>query len=388
MKILFVQPCYENFGGYFRALGMAKALSKKNIKVDLLCPNKDKFSLPVKKTLLRKHLTRYELPRWEINFFISGRIVRGLISAIFVLFGNYDIIHTFSTIQPESIIPFFVAKLLGKKVIFDWDDYWQDSPLYHNSSDLVKKYISLLENTIPRYSKHMTVTSEFLSQKAKSLGSGNVLKIINGIDLDQFSPIKKDLARKHLKIFSNEKIIFSFGNTYEGDRAYLLFKTFQEILKRDKTIKFYFKFDPKDFLKEKRIRKEINPEIFNNIIVTGYISDRELPYYIGACDLILFLTGETDNEKACFPIRIGSYLNGEKIIATCIVDTEAYNSLAKYDCIVNGKDPMDLAKKITDFFVNPQIKKNLSKNVLWAKSELNWDKITNNLVNYYETITR
>ncbi len=219
MKILFIEPCFENFGGYFRAVGLAKALAKKRIKVDLLCPSKDRFFFLIKKKRLKRNLVRYELPRWEINLFVNGRFIRGIIASLFIIFGDYDVVHTFASIQIEAVIPFFVAKILRKKVIFDWDDYWQDSPLFYRSNNFIKKYLSFLENGIPKYARSMTVTSSFLEKEAKKLGSRKVLKIGNGVELEQFVPIEKPKARKQLKIHSKEKMILTFGNTYGSERC-------------------------------------------------------------------------------------------------------------------------------------------------------------------------
>lgn len=388
MKVLFIQPCYENFGGYFRAIGLAKALAKEGVKVDLLCPSKKTFSFLIKKKKLVENLARYELPRWEINFFINGRLTRGLISSLFVLFGDHDIIHAFASIQAESVIPFFIAKILRKKVVFDWDDYWQDSPLFHQSSQLLKKYIALLEKNIPKHAEYMTVTSTFLKKKAKRFGSKEILKIINGVDLEQFVPVEKHESRERLKIQPKEKIILSFGNTYEGERAYLLFKTFKEVLKLDKSIKLYFNLDPLVFWKNKKIEKEINKDILKSIVVTGFINLETIKgrSYLGTADLILFLLGNSPGEVACFPVRIGSYLNGEKVIATNRADTQVYETLSRFNCAIIGDNPKDLAKKIIDFYKDKKEKLNLEKNVLKAKNELSWNNLAVSLVNFYEKI--
>lgn len=386
MKILFVEPCYENFGGYFRAVGLAKALANRKIQVDLLCPSKDRFFFLIKRKTLRKNLVRHELPRWEINFLVNGRLVRGIITSLFVVFGDYDIIHTFASIQIEAVIPFFVAKVLRKKVIFDWDDYWQDSPLFHRSNKLIKKYLSFLENGIPKYARQMTVTSSFLEKEAKKLGSKKVLKIINGVDLEQFIPVKKTKARKRLKIHSKKRIILSFGNTYEGERAYLLLKTFEEILKLDGSIKLYFNLNPAVYWKEKIIKENINKDILKNIIVTGFIDLNKIKgrSYLGATDTLLFLMGNSPGEKACFPVRIGTYLNGEKVIATNRVDTQVYETLLALNCAIIGDSPADLAKKIIDFLGDKRKRKSLEKNVLKAKKKLSWNNLVVSLIDFYE----
>lgn len=387
MKILFIQPCYENFGGYFRTIGLAKALGNKGIKVDLLCPTRSRFYFFWKKKDFEKNLRRWELPRWEIGFFINGRLVRGIISSLMVLFGQHDLIHAFGSTQLETVIPFFVAKLLKKKTLFDWDDYWQDSPFFHKTKPLLKRYISFLENMVPKHSEYMTVTSEFLKKEAKKLGSKQVLKIINGVDLMQIKPIDRREARKRLKIGSKEKMILSFGNTYEGERAYLLLKTFSEVVKIDPTVKLYFRFNPELFYKDHRIKKEISKKILKNIIVTGFIKNELLPHYLASADLMLFLMGNSPGERACFPIRVGTYLAGDKVIAMNKTETEVFKFLDQFNCVLTGRSPSEVAREIIRFFNHKDFARKIKTNVLKAKKELSWDSQIIELVKFYRSLS-
>lgn len=382
-KVLFIQPCFVNFGGYFRSFSLARFLAKKGFKVDLLISSKEN-SILIRKEEKIKNLTVFSLPRLNLHQFINGKILRGFLGCFFIVFGKYDIVHIFESVQFETNIPLLFCKLIGKKVVLDIDEEWLDNPIYYLPIPLMKHYIEFCDLKLAPRFPHMTVTSDYLVKKFKKLGVKNVIKIINGVDFDQFHPMKKSEARKHLKISSQEKILLSFGNTYEGGRAYLLFKTFEEILKKDKSVKLYFNFRPEHFLSNPRVKKEINTEIFKNIVTTGYIKEKMLPYYLGAADLILFLTEKTRLEKACFPIRIGSYLNGERVIAINRTDTEAYNSLTKYNCVVSGDKPAEVAQNVIKFFHDKSLRKKLEQNALKAKNGLSMEAQTNQLINFYQ----
>src|SRR5258708_985670 len=140
MKVLFIEPCHVNFGGYFRAYNICFHLSKNNVHVDLLCASEKKFQFGIRKTKINQHFTRYELPRFYFHFFLNGRILRGIIALFFGLSKNYDIIHAAVPIQLESNIPAFFLKLFGKKVVMDWDDHWESSTIY-GEYRLMKKYV-------------------------------------------------------------------------------------------------------------------------------------------------------------------------------------------------------------------------------------------------------
>ena len=61
MKVLVIEPCYVNFGGYFRAYNLSLALSKRGIEVDLLVSSNKKFKLGIKKTEVNDNFRQYEL---------------------------------------------------------------------------------------------------------------------------------------------------------------------------------------------------------------------------------------------------------------------------------------------------------------------------------------
>ncbi len=386
MKILMVQPCYVDFGGYFRSIGMAKALAKKGNQVDLLVSAKQN-SLLIKKNRESKNLTVFELPRINLHQFVNGKILRGILACFFILFRKYEVIHIFESNQFETNIPLVLCKILKKKVILDIDEEWLDSPLV-KMNKLMGAYIRFCDLKLAPRFPYLTVTSEHLVKKFRRLRVKHVFKIINGVDLDQLEPLKKREARKLLKISPQEKIILSFGNTYGGERAYLLFKTFEEILKKDKSVKLFFNLDPQIFWQEEKIKKGIDKNILNNITSTGFIDLKTTKgkAYLAAADLVLFLMGNTPGEKACFPVRLGTYLNGEKIIAINETKTEAYRALASYDCILTGESPPVIANEILKFFKDKRLRRRLEINVLKAKRELSWDCFISGLVKFYQRL--
>lgn len=386
MKVLLVQPCFTNFGGYFRSIGIAKALAKKNNQVDLLISSKEN-SLLIKRNRESKNLFVYELPRINLHQFVNGKILRGILACLFILFKNYDIIHLFESNQFETNLPLVFSKILKKKVILDIDEEWLDSDLL-KMNKLMATYIRFCDIILATKFDYLSVTSEYLVMKFRKLGVKNVFKIINGVDLDQFEPIKRAVSRKRLKIHPQEKIILSFGNTYGGERAYLLFKTFEEILKLDSSVKLYFNLDPEIFWQERKIKKNISRRTLKNVIVTGFIDFNTVQgrSYLGAADVILFLMGNSSGERACFPVRIGAYLNGERVIAINKTDSEAYHSLIKYNCIITGENPSAIAQEILRFFKNKKQRQKLETNVLKAKKQLSWDNLINGLLKFYQLV--
>lgn len=385
MRVLFIEPCFVGFGGYFRAINICSNLSKKGVKVDLLVTSKKEFSFKIKKTKINENLIQYELPRFNFHFFFNGRILRGFIGFLFGLFGRYDIIHACVPVQLESNIPAFLLKLMGKRVIMDWDDYWEGSTIYGESRAL-KKYVSFCEQKAPRFFENIVVVSDFLKNLSEKRGAKRVLKLINGINTSQFKKHSRVEGRERLKLDPNGKYLLTFGHTYINDRAYLLFKAFEEIYRLDSSIKLLFNYDPNKIFDEQKLEGRVGRECLKNIINVGYIQQEDLGYYLGACDAVIFLMGDADNERACFPIRIGSYLNGEAIIIINDTKSEASNTLKLYDCAIVEEEVQTLANRAVALLNNEQEQKSLKERIKKAKEELIWENLIDQLIKFYQLI--
>ncbi|GEM_PF-1207190 len=393
MKILIIEPCFENFGGYYRAFGIAKALSvNKKHHVDLLLSSDKKFSLKIEKKKINDNLYQYSLPRIYVNFFVNGRILRGIIASFFILLKRYDIIHLFALVQFESNVPLiFFSKFLKKKIILDWDDYWtgihETIPFYNEKfGGIINKYFKFCEYHLQPLADYATATSDFLIEEYRKIGITKSMKLLNCVNRDEFQVMDKVEARKILGIPIDVKMLLTFGNTYFKERTIYLFRFFGFILSKDRSVRLYMNHDPKQLINEYAHGNSFDESIFQNITTVGYLDKPKLGLYLSAADAVLFMMGETTYEKACFPIRVGSYLNGEGVIITNETDTEAHNTLKKYDCVISDRDIEELAKK-TVSFLNSDIEQNrMKKNVRAAKQELSWENQVGRLVDFYESI--
>lgn len=381
MKVLFIEPCYPQFGGYFRAYNICYHLSLNQIKVDLLVSSASHFTLLIKKTKINPLLTQYELPRVWLNFYLNGRILRGIIATFFGLFGNYDIIHAAVPIQLESNIPAFFLKLIGKVVVMDWDDLWVDN--YFNSL-LFNKYIHFCELHAPRFFQNIVVVSDQLRNLAINRGAKNVIKLVNGVNTTQFKLHPRAQSRRRLKLDPKGKYLLTFGNSVAGKRGYLLFKTFEYIHKLDPSIKLITNINPTDIFDFYKINKKL----FSSIISVGHIPESQLGIYLAAADATIFILSHRPNDLACFPIRIGSYLNGESIIIIQDNGSETTNTLKKYGCALMASDLQSLARRTVSLLNNQSQQSQLLANTKLAKKDLDWNKLIRPLIKYYSGLSK
>lgn len=382
MKVLFIEPCFINFGGYYRALNICKGLARNGIKVDLLVTSNHNFFSKISKKNIEPNLTLYQMPRFTLNFYINGRIFRGIISTFFGLFGKYDIIHAAMPMQFESNIPAIILKLLGKKIVMDWDEIFEDT---FPAKFPIKQYIYFCEHILPKFFPNYCVTSDVLKKIVKNRGAKNVIKIINGVDLSEFNPKTKISYRKKLKLDPKTKYLFAYGNTFAANRPYRFFKTFEYIVTLDPSIKLLCNFNPTEVYQRDHLEGKINPKIFSNIINLGYISNKE---YLYTANAALFLSGDGIREQANYPIRISSYIGSNLIIAINDGNSEASNSLKQANCAILDKNLKTLAKKTIDFLNSPKIQKDYEQRLKKAKKTFSVEYLTKNLAKYYQDLLR
>jgi glycosyltransferase involved in cell wall biosynthesis len=385
MKILVIEPCYVNFGGYFRAFNLSLALSKKGIQVDLLVSSNQKWKFSIKKTRISENFCQYELPRFDRIPYFNGRFTRAFIAVYMGIFKKYDVIHAFVPTQLEANIPAFFFKWLGKKVVIDWDDYWMGTSIF-DTYPLIKRYVAFCEKKAPKFFENFTVVSVFLEDKAKKWGAKRILKIINGVNQGQFSVHTKEEGREKLKLDRHGKYLLAFGNNYAGDRGLLLLQTFEKIYELDPEVKLMFNFDPRKIIKDNQLEGKVGEECFRNIINVGYIEQENLGYYLGASDASIHLQGDTEDQRAGYPIRIGSYLNGEAVVVINDTNSEVGNILKQHKCAIIEKDIVDLARKTVEFLQNPALQKELRDNVIEAKKALSWNNLVVDLIEFYKQV--
>jgi glycosyltransferase involved in cell wall biosynthesis len=388
MKILMIEPCYFSTGGYFRAYNNAKSLSERGFLVDLFVSSNKKFEFRIKKSKINENFWLYELPRFDLNPHINftGRVLRGFIGLLMSFRKKYDVVHVCNPTQFESNIPGAILKLLGKRVVMGWDDFFGGSPIFDNVK-FTKKYVHFCETHAPKFFENMVVISDYLGNMAKKLGAKRIVTIINGVsDSARITIHPKNEARKKLNLSNDKKYLFALGNTQSWERTLKLLRIFEEIQRLDSSVMLLCNFDPYKVLEIFKKEHEIEKRFQDKIMNVGYIAENNLEYYLSAADAAILIQGEFENERACYPMRVTSYLGAELPIIMNDVDSEIGRILKQHQCAIMDKDEEILARKIVEYLQDENWQKELREKVRAAKKEMSQEKIILNLIDFYKSI--
>lgn len=354
----------------------------------MLCSSEKKFFPWIKKDKVNPYLTIYTLPRIYITFWINGRILRGIIATIFGIANEYDIIHAAVPIQLETNIPALTLKLLGKKVVMDWDDLFYPDTVY--AFGPMNHYVRLCEKYAPKIIENIVVVSSYLNKLSLERGAKRVLTLINGINNKQFELKTREEGLKKYNLDPKKKYFVSFGNTMGAHRMEAFANLYYKIFQLNKSeIRLIMNYDIHPFLNSNKSKYKKDFDLFYKSITNiGYIKPDELGYSLAAATATLFATPYEVGEKACFPIRIGSFWQGESVLVTNDNESEHASIIKKTKCgIVERGDDL-IASKVKEMLDDDKVYAKYKKNTMLVKKNYAWDVIISDLVDFYKQVLK
>ncbi|KFM22215.1 glycoprotein 3-alpha-L-fucosyltransferase [Marine Group I thaumarchaeote SCGC AAA799-B03] len=383
MKILLLNHNQIGYGTYWRVYFLAKNLANQGFKVTMIAASGSEFDSKIRVEKITQNFDLLTLPRLKFGKYWSGQEYRLLLTIVKILRIDYDILHAFTVAQPQIALPALIGKWLKKKkLIVDWDDAWhQGFTTYHSFP--VKNILNYCELKTPLHADFVTVSSDFLHEKAVSLGiaQDKIAQIPNGCNSEDIIPISKYEARKKLNL-KDEKILVSMGHTYADTMDFML-DTYDLVLKKYPATKLFL-------LSKLNLDESLKKRISNtgNIIMTGEIPFEKFKYYLSAADIFLLPMKDTNIEKARFPIRFGDYLcAGRPIVSNAVGMVKKIIEQESCGIVSSVDNPKEMSDSIIWLINNPKQCEEMGiKSRQVAEGILAWENITKKLSQIYEKL--
>jgi len=287
-----------------------------------------------------------------------------------LIFGNYDIIHTFEHF-PNVSLPIYLAP--QKKVpilISDWCDHYgkggfreyEYSPyklysIYKRVGSPLRWLMDYLEKDIRRRANSVTVISKYLYNRAVNMGLNHqkIFLIPGSVDVKNFKLIPKHLAKKRININSETNIISFLGSAqFDVDFA---INAFSLLLKKRPNSHFLIIGTKNSVIENKA--KKLN--IVEKITQTGWCSNDLLSNYLSASDVFLLPMRKNDVNEARWPNKIGEYMaSGRPTICTKVGDV-ADLILKEQIGLVSEVDFYDFSEKILKILSDEKLAFNMGR---------------------------
>jgi 1,2-diacylglycerol 3-alpha-glucosyltransferase len=330
MKIAILTPTFSHFSGIDRLVEMkCRQFTKKGHKVDI-------FTL--KASIKPKNAGLYVLgmPKnptlerlYRLFMFLDLKKVEKYVNIL----KRYDLV--ISHLYPMNILG-YKAKKQNKRLKY----------IYHNAGVGIVNAYSFSEKFYLRIFNYFTNKSIKNADKIISISNflKKELKKETGIDSKvEYVPIDKKRFNKKLsgkKIrkkynLKNEPVLLYIGRISPHKGIHLLIKAFKLVQKKYPKTKLII-IGKHTFPKYTRKLKKISD---NNVIFTGFVKDKELPYYYAACDVY---TTASLWEGFDIPI-VEAYMMGKPTVA---FDIGSHQEVIKKGILVKENNALSFANAI------------------------------------------
>ncbi len=371
MEIAIIVPSPIGQGTFFRGFYLSKYLTKRGHEVTLICSASSS-----------KNLNGYQVNRLRIlTFPASKQLFQWLVyqvyacvfCAMIIVRRQYHVIHVFQPVIPSSLFAILVAHSLSlfrnTKLIIDWDDLWGDGGILKEWGKIISGLATIAEERFLSLGDALTVTSQFLMERAQSLGIKKVFIVPNGCELDE--PLLKAQARSRLGFSSKSDVLCHVGLTD--------LSTVHRRLSNDNSMPTIVIIGKTPSYKTRGIG------VLSHVRYTGNVPREQVQWYLAAADILLLRTQNEPSELARFPIRLGDYLAAGRPIVTGRVG-EIGRLIEQYKCGLLSRpgDDEDFANKIRYLLANRQLWAPMGSRALIAAEAYSWERIVGNLSKAYD----
>jgi len=299
---------------------------------------------------------------------------------------DYDIIHLH--------IPFFFGdgmielfcKLQGAKYVIT---YHNDTVMNGIKDFFSNIYINTVTNSVIKNAEKIYVTSldylkysnikDFYERKRE-----DIAEIPNGVDIDQFNP---NIDGKEIKVqygIENKSVILFVGAL---DKAHyfkgieFLLKSFVKIKNGESCLILIGDGDLKNYY----MSLAENLGVSDKTLFIGRVSDKELPRYYAASDLLV-LPSITKGE-AFGLVLIEAMATGKPVIASNLPGVRTIIDDGVNGFLVKPKDVDSLASKMQYLIENKDIREKFGREGRKkVENEYSWEKIVKKLEKVYEEV--
>jgi glycosyltransferase involved in cell wall biosynthesis len=405
-KILYITQYYppEVGAGAVRAHSIVSKFEQQGWKVDVVCeiPNyplgerysdykkgsffSEKFSENVTIYRIWVWITKRSNFKEQMLFFLSF-----MLSVLFFYFKNqkkYDIIYCSSPPIFSGISALVINRLIkNSKFVFEVRDLWPDSakealttkpPIFIKIGYWIEKKLYTAADLV------IAVTEEAKINIQKKSPNTTLEVIHNGVNTDQFKPIKKNEIQLDEKLDLTKftvGYVGSLGVIHDLRTFLLAAKKFED----DIHIQFIIVGDGGQKNELKSLINEINPKNFIWVGLKEYI---KIPHYISSFDVAINPMNNFPAFDSVITVKFYEYLAcGVPVITSDLKSMKEIAQKSESSITYKTGNSDDLADKILLLKNNPHKLNQLSKNcTLFIKRNYDRKKVEDKLIHHLKML--
>lgn len=334
---------------------------------------KQDFIFLAAKLVLRR---RIKIAKVNFSYSLLALYVKTLVEQL-----EIDIIHIHSSYDTIPSI-FFSLK---KKVPLVLTAHGLNHIYFAKESD-----VRLFEDYKKRYKEIFSIPSKIISisstntERALSVGAlpKKIVRIPNGININEWKPIPKEDARKKLDIDLDKKIVLFTGNLQKRKGIDILIESFRQVVDEISEVNLIIVGSGEEEKNLKFLTNKLG--LHASVKFTGRVSDEELKLWYNACDVYVL-----PSKSEGLSIAMLEAMSLEKPIITTKPE------MGTYDCLIDGENGYfvdygnidELAQKIIKILEDNDLAEKFGrKSRELIENEYNWEKIAKQTYNLYREV--
>jgi glycosyltransferase involved in cell wall biosynthesis len=304
---------------------------------------------------------------------------------------NAKIIHACSNYW-NGLAAYYAAKYLGIKCVYELRNLWDETITIYRpeikNSDMVRMMINQEKMILTNVDKIITPNNTLKKILENSGYDSNKISVIdNGIDTTLFTPngknMQSDLMNKY-NLSDNDIVIGYIGSILLYEGLDMILKCMKKL--NNNNIKFLLVGD--GFYKNDLLKLTNELNLQKNVIYVGKVNHQDIPNYYDLIDIVIYPRKIYDLCNSTPSYKLLESMAMEKPII--VPNLEAYNEIIidnENGLYFEANDENSLLEKLTILLENETLRSELGKNARnWVIENRNWNNITNELTNIYESI--
>jgi len=284
-----------------------------------------------------------------------------------------SIVYIRGNIYISVLTPFL--RLLKINIVTEINGIMEKELKLRKFSSFIITICCFLENIALKNSIHIICVSEGIKEeliKKYNIDPHKIYVIPNGVNIDLFKPIDKNMAFCKTGLNPKWKYIGFVGNLAPWQRLDIIFKAFSKLLKKEKDIRLIIIGDgeSKLFLIKEADRLGLN----KFVIFKGEIKYESIPNYINVFSLGIVPDQRIEKGKMMFfPLKLFEYLNCGIPVIIPKNQELTFIEESKVGLLVDFNNIIELIKGM-EKLIKSEVRFDKSKALNLAK-EYSWEKI-------------
>ena len=311
------------------------------------------------------------VPIWDIFFVNRPGSYEKVVNALEK--NKIDVVHFHS-----PLFTFLIGLIRKKKFsLIMTAHYLLDIKANRAASILYQKFIRAMTISIAKkVDKIICVNEDYLSVFTSwGVDPEKLVYIPNGVDTKKFSPGPSIVKKK----FQDEQLIVYFGRLHYQKNVDILIQSFKQIKNKIPRAKLAIIGDGVDFQKLKKMSASDK-----DIIMTGFLSDKELVDYLRAADITVF---PSRGENASFTL-LEAMACGLPVISSD-VGTAKKLLADERGVILENYSEEEIAKQCVLLLRNRETAKQMGERArVFVQQQFSWENISKETEKLYRKIVK